>query len=235
MPLAYRQVWRLQYRRSSFRWRYPGTPLQPCRTFYEAGYFLAVMAPGILKGIADDLLAAGAADQLEALHHVVGLAILDAGIEVFFVLTDDDHVHVRMFRIDKRVIGYARTHIGIETKHGARCDVEALIAATLGCSDGCFEKYPGAAQRFPCARLDTCVVAAQIDLLANFDLFNLYTRPCLLDDVEGSIHDFWANAITVSHCYRRILCHSDTSIIICSAIYFGLLQFSTMTTALTSS
>src|SRR5260370_10492520 len=184
------------------------------------------MAPGILKGIADDLLAAGAADQLEALHHVVGLAILDAGIEILFVLTDDDHVHVRMFRIDKRVIGYTGTHVGIEAKHGARCDVEAFIAAPLGCSDGCFEKYPGAAQRFPCARLDTCVVAAQIDLLANFDLFNLYTRPCPLDDVEGTIHDFWAHAITVSPCYRRILCHSSTSIVIYPAVLFWIASVS---------
>src|SRR5260370_25139021 len=193
------------------------------------------MAPGILKGIADDVVAAGAADELEALHHVVGLAILDAGIEIFFVLTDDDHVHVRMFRIDKRVIGYAGTHVGIEAQHGARCDVEALIAAPLGCSDGCFEKYPGAAQRFPCARLDTCVVAAQIDLLANFDLFNLSKCPCSLHDVEVRIPDFWANPIPVSQCFRCILCHSSTSIIICSAIYLGLLQFSTMVTALTSS
>src|SRR5260221_12863678 len=118
----------------------------------------------------------------------MALAILDAGMEIFFVLPDDDHIHVRMFRIDKRVIGYAGTHVGIEAKHGARWDVEALIAATLGGSEGCFEKYPGAAQRFPFARLDTFVVAAQIVLLANFDLFNLYTRPCLLDDAEGSIH-----------------------------------------------
>src|SRR5262245_17470143 len=103
------------------------------------------MAPGILKGIADDLLAAGAADQLEALHHVMSLAILDAGIKILLVLADDDYIHVRMFRIDKRVIGNTGTHVGIETKHGPGCDVEALVATPLGCSDGSFEKYPGAA------------------------------------------------------------------------------------------
>ncbi len=61
---------------------------------HEAGDLLAIVAACILEGVANDLFAAGAADQLEALHHIVCLAILDAGIKVFFVLTHDHHVHI---------------------------------------------------------------------------------------------------------------------------------------------
>jgi hypothetical protein len=59
----------------------------------EAGDLLAVVAAGVLEGVADDALAAGSADELEALVDLVGLAVLDAGVEVLFVLADDHHVH----------------------------------------------------------------------------------------------------------------------------------------------
>ncbi len=112
--------------------------------FHEAGHFFAVVASGILEGIMDNLFATGTTDQLEALHHVMGLAILDASIEILFVLADDDHIHLGMLGVDKRVIGNGWAYVGIETKHGARRDVETFVASALWRGDGSLKKHFGA-------------------------------------------------------------------------------------------
>ena len=53
---------------------------------------LAALGPRELEGQADDLLAALAGDQLEALCDARRLHVLDAGVEVLDVLADDDQV-----------------------------------------------------------------------------------------------------------------------------------------------
>ena len=76
--------------------------------FDEAGDFLAAEFLRVLKSVADDLFRAGPRDQLEAFLDLIGLAILDAGIGVLFVLADDDDIHYRVLCLDERMIGNAR-------------------------------------------------------------------------------------------------------------------------------
>src|SRR5579863_3208372 len=177
---------------------------------HEAGYFFAIVAARVFKGVAHDLFAAGAADKFETFHHVVGLAVLDARVEVLFIFTHDDHIHRRMFGLDKWIIGDARTHVGVQSEHNARCDVQALVPAALGRGNGSLEKYLGAAQGLPRARLDARADAPQIDLLADFDLFNIYTRACSLDNAQGGVHNFWPDAISSCYSYRNVIRHSNT-------------------------
>jgi hypothetical protein len=52
----------------------------------------ATLAPGQLEGVADDLLRAAPADDLEGHGHVTRVEVLDAGVEVLDVLAHDDEV-----------------------------------------------------------------------------------------------------------------------------------------------
>src|SRR2546421_2816069 len=164
--------------------------------FHEAGDFLAVVAPGILKGVAHDLLAAGTADEFEALHHIVRLAVFDARVQVLFIFTDDHHIHFGVLGLYKGVVGYAGAHIGVQPEGCARGDVEAFVASALWRGNGGLEKYLSAAQRFPGAGFDASVDAAQIDLLANLDLFDLDACSRLFDDMQRGVHNFWSDAVS---------------------------------------
>src|SRR6266699_2839011 len=139
------------------------------------------------------------------------LAILDAGIKVFLVLTNDDDIHVRMLGIDKRIVGNTGSYIGIESQHDAGGDVEALVPATLWSGDGSFQKYPGAPQRFPSAWLNTGADATQIDFLAHFDGLNFDASPRCLYDMQGRLHDFWPDAISVCNGYGGVFYHENIS------------------------
>ena len=79
--------------------------------FDERRHLLAVVGACIFEGIADDALTTGARDQLQTLIDIIGLAVLDPGIEVFLVLPDDHHIHIRMAGGDKRMIGNARPDV----------------------------------------------------------------------------------------------------------------------------
>ena len=81
--------------------------------FGEAGDLLAAVAARVLEGIAHDLLAAGPGDELQALHGARAELVLDAGVAIFFVLAHDHQVHARMQRVDERVVGNARPHVGV--------------------------------------------------------------------------------------------------------------------------
>src|SRR5690606_22475397 len=98
----------------------------------HAGDFAAVVRPGVLKGVADDLLRARPADKLERRGHVGRLLVLDAGVGVFLVLPDDDHVHVGVLGRDERVVRHAWAHIGVKPQHLTGRHVEALVPAALG-------------------------------------------------------------------------------------------------------
>ena len=47
-------------------------------SFVKQVTFLRLLRAGVFEGVADDLLAAGPGDQLQALDDLVGLAVLDA-------------------------------------------------------------------------------------------------------------------------------------------------------------
>src|SRR5690606_10962725 len=99
------------------------------------GHAVAVVpavSAGVLKGVADNLLGARAADELEPLGHVGRLLVLDAGVGVLFVFPDDDQVHVGVLGRDEGVVGHARPHVGVQAQHLAGGHVEALVAAALG-------------------------------------------------------------------------------------------------------
>ena len=97
------------------------------------------MRAGVLEGVAHDALAARAGDQLQALHHLVALPVLDAGVGVFLVLAHDHHVHAGVAGIDEGMVGHAGPHIGVEPERLADGDVEALVAAALRRGDRAFE------------------------------------------------------------------------------------------------
>src|SRR2546425_876618 len=120
-----------------------------------------------------------------------------------------------MLGFDKWVIGNAGTHIRVHSKSCACRYVQALITATLWSGDRCFEEYLGAAKRLPGTWFDTCTDSTQVDLLTNFDLHNIYTRACCLNDAKGGIHDFWSNAIPVSYCNGCICCHENSLPVYC--------------------
>src|SRR6185369_14017706 len=94
--------------------------------FGEAGDFFATVLPRQLERVAYDFFRTRPRDQLAALYHFRAYLILDARIEVLFVLAHDHDVHVGMFGLDERIIGDARPHIGIEAEPLARGDVETL-------------------------------------------------------------------------------------------------------------
>src|SRR5687768_13245794 len=78
----------------------------------HARHMLAVMDASIFEGIADDHLATWTRDKLEWLNHLIRLPMLDAGIELLFVLADDDELHLRVFRCYKGCVGNTGANIG---------------------------------------------------------------------------------------------------------------------------
>ena len=114
--------------------------------FGEAGDLFAVVLLRVLEGVAHDLFAAGARDQLDALDFIVGETILDSGVEILLVLAYDDHVHFFVPGLDERVIRNTGTDIGVETQCFARSDVQALESPALRRGDGGLQKNFGAAQ-----------------------------------------------------------------------------------------
>src|SRR5205085_2000633 len=134
------------------------------------------------------------ADQFQALRDVVGLAVLDAGVEVFFVLADDHHVHAGMPGVDERVVGDARPHIGVQAQHLTGGHIQALEASPLRRGDGGLEKDSGAAQRFPRAGLDTGGVSTPVHFLADLDGFGVDAGAGRLEDAPGRLHALRADA-----------------------------------------
>ena len=137
------------------------------------------------------------------------LTVFDAGIEVFFIFADDNHIHIWVLGIDKGIIGDAWTHIRVESKGCACRDVEAFVAAALGGSDGCFEKYFGAAEQFPRAGFDAGVDTAQVDFLAYFDVSISMLAPAALiiwrvaSMISGPIPSPYATVIGVLFAISR--------------------------------
>src|SRR5215469_2598028 len=107
---------------------------------HEACHLLPLMTPGILKSITNDPLGTWTANQLQRFHHIVRLAIFNTRVSILFILTNNNHIHQRMFGINERKIRDTRAHIGIEAK-GCTCyDIQALVTTTLWSSHRCLEE-----------------------------------------------------------------------------------------------
>jgi len=167
--------------------------------FGHAGHFFAAMGAGVLEGIAHDLFATGPRDELEALKHLVSLAVLDACVQVFLVFTDDHQVHGRVQGFDVRVVAHAGADVGVQAQGFADGDVQAFVTTTLRGGDGCFQKHLGAPQAVPACWCNASGVARQVNLFADLDGFGCDARASRCQYLQGRIHDFGADAVTVRH------------------------------------
>jgi len=161
----------------------------------------------IFEGIAHDLLAAGARDQLDARSDFRRQLILNAGVQILFVLAHDHDVHIRVLGVDERVIGDAWPHIRVLAQRLARGHIEALESAALRRGDGRFEKDFGAQERIPRTRFYAGGVAAQVNLLANLNGLDLESRASRFQDLKRGIHDFGTDAIAVGNSNRSFSGH----------------------------
>ena len=144
--------------------------------FGEARHFLTTVASRVLEGEPGDPLAAGPGDELERLHHFVGVPVLDPTVEIFFVLPHDHDVHLRVERVDERRVRDAWPDVGEKPEAGSNRDVEALVAAPLRRRDRAFEEHLGAADRLPGVRRDPRRVTALVDGLPDGDTLDLEAR-----------------------------------------------------------
>src|SRR6202051_2385282 len=85
----------------------------------------------------DDLLASFARDQLEALGHARRLHVLDAGVEIFDVLADDDDVELSPGKggLNSGQLPN-RPNVAVGLEEGAERDVGAAVSV----SDGSLER-----------------------------------------------------------------------------------------------
>ncbi len=65
--------------------------------FGEASHLFATVGSGVFECVTDDLFRARTTDELEALHHVDRLTVLDPCVQILFVFSDDHDIHLRCF------------------------------------------------------------------------------------------------------------------------------------------
>ena len=99
--------------------------------FSEAGDLLAIVAASIFKCVAHNLFRSWARNNLQTLHDLIGLAVLNARVQILFILADDHDVHARMLRLDERMIRNAGPHVRVKSERFAHGHVQALVASTL--------------------------------------------------------------------------------------------------------
>ena len=183
--------------------------------FGEARDFFALVGAGVLEGVADDAFAAGSRDQLEALRDLIGLAVLDAAIDVLFVLANDDDVHRRVFGRDVGIERHAGPNVGVHAERLADGNVEALEAAALRRRDRRLQKDLRAPQRFPGRRLDAVAQTLVVDRLADLDALELEPRSRGIEDSQRRGHDFRTDAVAVGdrdwrdRCRHRAATHRN--------------------------
>lgn len=61
-----------------------------------------------------------AQDQLQALHDLIGLAVLDARVEVLLALADHHNVHADLLGHNERGVGRAGSHVGANSPSDLR-------------------------------------------------------------------------------------------------------------------
>ena len=153
------------------------------------------MAARVLERVPHDLLAAGAGDELEALDDLVGLSVLDAGVEVLLVLADDHHVHPRVPRGHEWRMTDARPDVGVQAERLAQRHVQALVAAAGGRRDRRLEEQSCVAQRAPGLRSDACAVPRAIDRLTDLDGTRRDPGTRRVENRQRRGHDLGADAV----------------------------------------
>ena len=114
--------------------------------FGECRDLLAAVRLGVFECVTHDAFTAWPGDQLEALEHFVGLTVLNTGVEILLILTNDHHVHIWMLCSNKRGVGRAGPYVRIQSEGLPHCHIQALESATLRCGDRCLEKHLGSTQ-----------------------------------------------------------------------------------------
>src|SRR5690606_17391778 len=79
---------------------------------HHAGHLFTAVGAGVFVGVAHDKFGPGAGDKLHTVASIARLAVLNAGVKVFFVFADDDHVHVLVLAVHKTVKGAHGAHVG---------------------------------------------------------------------------------------------------------------------------
>ncbi|MNT11685.1 hypothetical protein D3C72_1465780 [compost metagenome] len=174
---------------------------------------------GLVHG--GDLLAAGAAGQLEGVtHDALGALAGDAGagerglavgrhflafsqVRTFGVLTNGDQVDVVETRLGVRE-GVGRTHVGVQVKVAAQADVDRGEAATDRRGQRALQCDLVARDRFQGHRRHQIAVLLQ-GHQAGVGVFVLQASLELVEHEQGGVHDFRANAVAADD--RNFLRH----------------------------
>jgi len=99
---------------------------------------LAAVFLGVIEGCLGDARGAFAGDDFEGLRDVGIDHDLEAGVEVFGVLAEDDEVDVRVVGFEAGKI-FNGAEVGVEVEFFAQRHVDGGEASTDGCGDGAFE------------------------------------------------------------------------------------------------
>ena len=176
--------------------------------FAHARHLLAAVGTGVLEGVADNLLTARHTHQLERLHHVGGLLVLNTGIKILLVLADDDHVDVWVEGLDVRIERLRWTHVRKKTQCLADRHIQTLVPASLRGSNWCLQENRVSVDDLPRLGRNTRHVALQVDFLAGLNVIRLYGGTGRFQDSKGSVHDFGANTVAAGHRNTGLL-HDD--------------------------
>ncbi len=165
--------------------------------FGHASDFFATVGFGVFKCVADDSSGAGFGNEFEALNDILGLAVFDSSVEVFFVFANDDDVHAIWAAGEGGVVGDAGANIGEESKGFADRYVEGFESPALGGGNGGFEKDFGSAEGFPGFFGDSGGVSGEVDGFSDFDFFCFDGSFGGMENAQGCGHDFWADSVSV--------------------------------------
>ena len=161
----------------------------------EDGDLPPTVGTRVLERVAGDALAARPGDELQALHDLVGLAVLDAAVEVLLVLADDDDVHARVTRRDERCVARAGPHVREESQRLPDGDVQALHPSALRRRDRCLEQHPGPADRVEVLSCDATRDPARVDRGTDLDLVDVEMRSGSIEHCERRVHDLGTDPI----------------------------------------
>lgn len=169
--------------------------------FGHAGDFFASVGFGVFECVANDSPGAGFGNEFEALDDVLGLAVFDSGVEVFFVFADDDDIHSIGSAGECGVVGDAGADVGEEPEGFADRYIEGFESSTLGSGDGGFEEDFGAAEGFPSFFGDSGGISGEVNRFSDLDFFGFDGGFGGMENAQGCGHDFWADTVTVRDGY----------------------------------
>ena len=166
---------------------------------HEAADATPAMLPRIAEGVVRDALAPRPGDELEALEDFVGLPVLDAGVQVLFVLAHDDHVHRGVACGHEGGQCQAGPDVGVQAQRFAQRDVQAFVPAALRRADRGLEQHLRATDAGPGLGGNARVVSAQVDGLADVDELGFDAGASGFQHAERGAHDLGADAVAAGH------------------------------------